>query len=146
MPTATFVVAVAFCIDRITKTIALARLPKETTEIIPHLFGLTRHENHGIIANIPIPIPVIIAVSIGVLLVLFFTIKSLEKQGPLGNTIALSLICGGALGNLFDRIMYGHVFDWILLFNTSIVNIADITITLGALWILFTARGHFQKI
>lgn len=142
MPTATFVVAVIFCIDRITKIIALADLPKETIEIIPSLLGFTRHENHGIVANIPIPIPIIIVLSLVILTVLFFTIKNLESKN---NTIALSLVCGGALGNLFDRIMYGHVFDWILLFNTSIVNIADIAITLGALWILFTARGRFQK-
>jgi signal peptidase II len=50
--------------------------------------------------------------------------------------LALSLILGGALGNLIDRIAYGHVVDF-LLFHWNehyfpAFNVADSAITLGA--------------
>jgi signal peptidase II len=50
--------------------------------------------------------------------------------------LALSLILGGALGNLIDRIAYGHVVDF-LLFHWDehyfpAFNVADSAITLGA--------------
>ncbi|WP_221800155.1 signal peptidase II [Oceanobacter mangrovi] len=51
--------------------------------------------------------------------------------------IALALILGGALGNLFDRIVFGHVIDFISVhWNNAYFpafNIADSAITVGAL-------------
>ena len=50
--------------------------------------------------------------------------------------VALSLILGGALGNLWDRVLHGHVLDF-LLFHAGTwywpaFNLADSAITLGA--------------
>jgi signal peptidase II len=55
--------------------------------------------------------------------------------------LALSLILGGALGNLIDRIAYGHVVDF-LAFHWDehyfpAFNIADSAITLGAALLIF---------
>ncbi|MBP8172105.1 MAG: signal peptidase II [Pseudomonas sp.] len=52
--------------------------------------------------------------------------------------LALALVLGGALGNLFDRVVYGHVIDFILLHWQSrwyfpAFNLADSAITLGAI-------------
>jgi lipoprotein signal peptidase len=41
---------------------------------------------------------------------------------------------GGALGNIYDRMVYGYVFDWILLFESSIVNVADMAVIVGVVW------------
>ncbi|AYC34334.1 lipoprotein signal peptidase [Pseudomonas cavernae] len=51
--------------------------------------------------------------------------------------IALALVLGGALGNLFDRIAYGHVIDFILVhwhnqYRFPAFNLADSAITVGA--------------
>ncbi|MBU3055610.1 MULTISPECIES: signal peptidase II [Pseudomonas] len=51
--------------------------------------------------------------------------------------IALALVLGGALGNLYDRIAYGHVVDFILVHWQSrwyfpAFNLADSAITVGA--------------
>ena len=55
--------------------------------------------------------------------------------------LALSLILGGALGNVLDRIVYGHVIDFLLLYWNQwyfpAFNIADIAITLGAILLIF---------
>jgi len=57
--------------------------------------------------------------------------------------IALSLIVGGALGNLWDRITYGYVIDFIQLYLSDYYwptfNIADSAICLGAMLLLLNA-------
>ena len=69
-------------------------------------------------------------------ILLFWIIKSKGIQ-----KYALSMISGGALGNLFDRILYRAVPDFIDLhinnFHWFIFNIADIFITIGidSLWL-----------
>ena len=55
----------------------------------------------------------------------------------LGRITALSLILGGAIGNLVDRIYYGYVVDFIDLhinqYHWPVFNIADTAITVGAI-------------
>ena len=50
--------------------------------------------------------------------------------------LALSLILGGAIGNLIDRLVYGHVIDFIDLYyghwHWPTFNVADSAITVGA--------------
>lgn len=49
---------------------------------------------------------------------------------------ALALIAGGALGNVVDRIVHGHVVDFLLFYHRSwsfpAFNVADSAITVGA--------------
>jgi signal peptidase II len=51
--------------------------------------------------------------------------------------IALALVLGGAIGNLFDRVAYGHVVDFILVhwqnrWYFPAFNVADMAISCGA--------------
>ena len=51
--------------------------------------------------------------------------------------VALALVLGGALGNLFDRVVYGHVIDFILVhwqqrWYFPAFNLADSAISVGA--------------
>jgi len=50
---------------------------------------------------------------------------------------AFSLILGGAIGNLIDRIFWGYVIDFIDFRVWPVFNIADSAITIGAIIILF---------
>ena len=46
--------------------------------------------------------------------------------------ISLSLILAGGFGNLFDRVFFGHVVDFIAItFNPYVFNLADVFITIG---------------
>jgi signal peptidase II len=76
------------------------------------------------------------AVSVGVSVMLIVWIKRLPR-GAVWLPIALALILGGAVGNLIDRVIYGHVVDFISLhWNNKYFpafNIADSAITLGAI-------------
>ena len=57
--------------------------------------------------------------------------------------IALSLVLGGALGNLYDRVMFGYVIDFIDWYVGSYhwpaFNIADASISLGAVLLIIDA-------
>lgn len=49
---------------------------------------------------------------------------------------ALGLQLGGAIGNLIDRILHGHVTDFLSFFQFPVFNIADMAISLGVVLIL----------
>ncbi|MDA9753427.1 signal peptidase II [Candidatus Pelagibacter sp.] len=78
------------------------------------------------------------------LIVLFFAFKSksLEKAG-------FSMIFGGSLGNIFDRVNYGGVIDFIDLHINNIhwfiFNIADIFITLGVIILISLELFKIKK-
>ncbi|MCY1170166.1 Lipoprotein signal peptidase [compost metagenome] len=60
----------------------------------------------------------------------------LRQPRPRGESLAFSLILGGALGNAFDRALRGHVIDYLDFhlagWHWPAFNVADIAITLGA--------------
>ena len=102
-------------------------------------FGLASLE-----ANIYYHILTIIIVFVNIGLI-FFLVKS---KGIYGYLIAL--ILGGSLGNLFDRVYYYAVPDFIDLhvgtYHWYIFNIADIFITVGIIGLLFVELFKKEKI
>jgi signal peptidase II len=58
-------------------------------------------------------------------------------------SVALVLTIGGALGNLFDRIVHGHVIDFIQLhaggYYWPAFNVADSAICIGAALLVWDA-------
>ena len=64
--------------------------------------------------------------------------------------IGLLLILGGAIGNLYDRVSYGYVIDFIYLhfaeFYWPAFNIADSAISLGVLLFLYGSFKSYKKI
>lgn len=72
------------------------------------------------------------------LLLVFLFFKTLRKKNFLLSAGFLLIILGGA-SNLFDRIFFGYVIDWIRIFflPMSIFNIADIMIVGGILCLIF---------
>ncbi|MFK4751395.1 signal peptidase II [Oceanobacter antarcticus] len=75
-----------------------------------------------------------ISAAVSVMLVVWMS-RLPRHQRWLG--IALALILGGALGNLFDRVLFGHVIDFISVHWQNAYfpafNIADSAITIGAI-------------
>ena len=59
--------------------------------------------------------------------------------------MAFSLILGGAIGNLIDRIFLGHVVDFIDLRVWPVFNVADSAITVGAVIILLKCIPSSSK-
>ena len=74
--------------------------------------------------------------------VIIILIIWLYKSTLLVEKIALSIVIGGALGNLFDRIKYNAVPDFIDMhyrdFHWFVFNISDIVITIGIILLLLS--------
>ncbi|MEN8108378.1 MAG: signal peptidase II [Pseudomonadota bacterium] len=90
-------------------------------------------------------------VSLLVIAVLVVWMRRL-KADQVRLALAFSLILGGAIGNLIDRLVYGHVIDFIDVYFQSwhwpTFNIADSAITIGAGLLLLDAwltHRHSQK-
>lgn len=87
------------------------------------------------------------AIAVGVSIMLISWLHKLPRNNK-WMAVALTLILGGALGNLFDRLVYGHVIDFISIhWGNSYFpafNIADSAITVGAIMlgldVVFEAR------
>tara|TARA_R110002094_G_scaffold140253_1_gene131258 strand:- start:24 stop:521 length:498 start_codon:yes stop_codon:yes gene_type:complete len=64
-------------------------------------------------------------------------------------SIALVLVLGGAIGNLIDRLLFGHVVDFISLhwdrYYYPAFNVADSAITVGALLLLWESLVSSRK-
>lgn len=63
--------------------------------------------------------------------------------------VGLSLVLGGALGNLYDRVTLGYVVDFILVYYKSYeypaFNVADAAISVGACVLIWDALFHRKK-
>ena len=117
--------------------------------IIGDVFTLIKVENTGAflgmgseLSEIPrilllIILPVIVLISITLYT---FIDKSLDKLSIIG----FSLIIGGGIANIFDRIVFGSVTDFLYInlggiFKTGIFNIADLSVTTGMILILISS-------
>jgi signal peptidase II len=129
--------AAAVGIDQWVKALVEATLPfQQPVELIPFL-ALYRTYNTGVafsmfswIGDFGLTI-VSLAVA---LFVLYLAIRTTQDQ--VASRIGFALIIGGAVGNLIDRAVYGHVIDYILfhtpVWSFAIFNLADAFITVGA--------------
>jgi signal peptidase II len=75
------------------------------------------------------------------LIAMIFVVSLLIKKTY--NTFGLSLVLGGAIGNLIDRIVYGNVVDFadfsVGTFHWPAFNVADSALTVGIFIIIVTS-------
>ncbi len=128
-----------FLIDLISKLIILKIENILPITVIKNFFYLNKVTNEGAAFSSFTGYQIILILI--AILALIYIYKSVLKdiKTSLG-TISISLLVGGILGNLFDRIVYNKVIDF-LSFNIfgymfPIFNIADIFICIGVLLLL----------
>lgn len=77
-----------------------------------------------------------ILISLSILIIIFL-LSLIRNESTILSKLSISLIIGGALGNVLDRLTYGAVVDFISLhakgFSWYIFNIADMFIVLGVI-------------
>ena len=78
------------------------------------------------------------------LIALVFFIYLFKKNS--GYWPQLSLIGGGIVGNLIDRITLGYVIDFLELKFWPIFNIADSAITLGVIWLIIASMKNKDEL
>ncbi|CCV05336.1 Lipoprotein signal peptidase [Mesorhizobium metallidurans STM 2683] len=140
-PYALLVIA-AVATDQWVKHLVETGLPfQEKLDLVPFL-ALYRTYNTGIAFSMLSSFGDTGLVVIAVLVVGF--VLYLAARTPPGHSLArigFALIIGGALGNLLDRAVQGHVIDY-LLFHTpvwsfAVFNLADVFISTGAVLVVF---------
>lgn len=131
------ILAVAVALDQWIKYLVETRLVlHEAVELLPFL-ALYRTYNTGIAFSMfsSFGDTGLILLSLAVIaFVLFLAFRADGKQ--VLARLGFALIIGGALGNLIDRAVYGHVIDYILfhtpVWSFAVFNLADTFITIGA--------------
>ena len=145
--------AVIIALDQITKSAVMARFSlHETLEIIPGLFNLVYVMNpgaaFGFLADASPTFRYIFFIGVTILaagLIVYYLVKSNPRNLMLAGS--LTLIFGGAVGNLIDRIRFGAVVDFLDVYlgasHWPAFNVADSAITVGVvLMILAQLREH----
>jgi signal peptidase II len=132
------------------KIVKQSVLPYETIRILNDHLTVTRVENSGAFLSagnsmskaskrIFLTLIPIIAMTLGLVYLLLKPISN-------GMLIGLCFVIGGGIGNLFDRLLYGSVTDFLFVkvgfFETGIFNLADVSIMTGMFLIVlqFFAR------
>jgi len=146
-----------FVLDRLSKLWIQAHVgPLDTIPIIPNIFNIVYARNRGaafgILSTAPetVRVAVLIGLSLGILGFICWMLWQATRPGALATLWqrwALALVLGGAVGNLYDRILEGSVTDFLQVFIGSYewpsFNVADSAISAGA--VLMAYELIFQK-
>lgn len=130
---------VVLLLDQLTKYIVEIRIRRyEIIAVIPGFFNLTHVRNRGAAFSILSNLPGVwrsaffITVTLVAVAVIAVLIKKTHERLLV---VAFSLIAGGAVGNVIDRIRYGEVVDFIQWYVKSFYwpsfNVADSAISVG---------------
>jgi len=90
----------------------------------------------GLGSNLPTDLKTIYFQLLPIIFLLFlYRMIIIETELSKLTVIGIAFAIGGGIGNIFDRIAYGNVTDFILIkfgvFKTGIFNIADVSIIIG---------------
>ncbi|HTM99031.1 MAG TPA: signal peptidase II [Pedobacter sp.] len=142
-----FLVALNVGCDQVSKTIVRQKVDyHENISLIKNVLTLTKVENTGAFLSMGDNLPGVVRftlLSLMPILVLGFGLYYLLTQTDLPELMQLGISCllGGGIGNIYDRVMFGSVTDFLHmdfgLFSTGVFNFADISIMMGIGILLF---------
>jgi len=139
--------------DQWTKQLILDRFKwGESISIIESFFAFTYVRNmgaaFGVLHNAPAYFrePFFILVPILAMVIITAVLAKLKPDQKL-TAVALSLIMGGAIGNLIDRVRFGYVVDfldvhWKEVYHWPAFNVADSCIVVGVCYLFI--QSFFQ--
>lgn len=143
-------------IDQISKIIVRAKvIPYQESHILGKYFTLNNVENTGAFLGMGsdlnptiklIFLMILPVIVLGYLIYYIFKNKDMDTYGM----IALSSIAGGGIANVFDRIVFGSVTDFLHInlrgvFRTGIFNLADLSVTSGMIILLIGSYINRKK-
>ncbi len=149
------IIGIVLLLDQLTKHIVEAHIRRyEIITVIPGFFNLTHVRNRGAAFSILSNLPGVwrsaffITVTLVAVAVIAVLIKKTHERLLI---VAFSLIAGGAVGNVIDRIRYGEVVDFIQWYVKSFYwpsfNVADSAISVGvALLVIDMVLGSSTKL
>ena len=127
--------------DQITKRIVSSGMEQhQSIDIIPEFLNITYIHNRGAVfglgSNVTSPylswgLSILSILSLAIILTYFLRLNTRNPKLYTG----LALVLGGAIGNLFDRLVSGYVVDFIDLhwfeYHWPFFNVADLSICVG---------------
>ena len=140
-------ITVSIVLDQLSKVLILKKIDQYSEiKLIGEYFILTNVENSGAFLGMGsdfspfiktiflLILPIIILICI---MIYVYRDKEIDKISLIG----FCFIIGGGIANIYDRIMYGSVTDFLFIdlggiFKTGIFNIADLSVTTGMIMIL----------
>ena len=134
--------AAVFALDRISKWLIVSHFSFfDTYRVIPGFFDIVRSQNRGVAFGIfndsasewrTTLLVVASLAAVVVVTIMLWNARKLDRLSLWG----LALILGGAAGNVFDRIVSGHVTDFLLFYirdyQWPAFNMADSAIVVGS--------------
>ena len=135
-------------LDRFTKWLVIQKVPLYSSlDVIPGLFRITHLENTGaafsLFADSPGPWAGRLLVVFSLTAVVVISVLLWKSHTINLTTISLALVLGGALGNLWDRLVRGQVTDFLDVYvgthHWPPFNLADSAIVVGALFLAGSA-------
>ena len=90
-------------------------------------------------------------ITISILILIYLILSLNKKKDKLFNYLSYGLLIGGLLGNLFDRLVFKYVRDFISFdifgYSFPVFNIADIAIVIGAILLCYvTFKGDKYEV
>ena len=136
-----------FILDRITKNLIKVHVSAwETFRVIPGFFNIVHAENPGVafglFADSSSAWRNVFLIGLSVTVLVFISALLWRGRGAESWVlrVGLALVLGGALGNLYDRIVHGTVTDFVEVYASQhyfpAFNVADSAISVGAALLL----------
>jgi len=132
----------ALVLDRISKWQVQRRIElHDSINVIPGFFRLAHLENpgaaFGIFSDTPTPLKLSLLIALSTIALIVVSILLWKSSTALSSTsVGLALILGGAVGNLWDRLLHHRVTDFLLFYyhqyEWPAFNLADSAIVVGA--------------
>ncbi len=132
-----FIILIVFVLDQISKLLIMNNFKlNDSVSVIKNFFSITYSHNDGAAFGMFGGKTIfIVIISVVVLIYLLFELFYHKKRNLVLDS-GVSLIIGGLLGNLFDRIYFSYVRDFldfkIFGYDAAIFNLADTFIVVGA--------------
>lgn len=129
------IVLCVLSLDRLSKLLAAKKLLlHQSLPVIKGFFHLTLVHNRGAAFGI-LKNQTFFFILTAVSAIILISLKLGKHKAVSLCSIALGLILSGALGNLIDRLFFGYVIDFLDFRIWPVFNIADTSITIGAILI-----------
>lgn len=142
--------------DQATKAVAKEYMPRNEILSFAHdTLRLQYAENIGAFLSIGSSLPETVrgplfTVGIGAILFGMLGYLMFVPALPRATAISLSLVAGGGLSNLIDRIAYGYVIDFLNIglgdLRTGIFNVADVAIMVGGFGLIVSSLKHERRV
>jgi signal peptidase II len=138
--------------DLVTKSLVFSRIgppPAAPVVLVPRVLELHTSQNTGALwgfgAGLPGSSLIFASLSVVAAVIICYWLFFLHAASSRVLTVALGLIMAGALGNCYDRLVFGHVRDFVhfhvdaIRFDCAIFNFADNMLVVGALTLVLYA-------